>query len=83
MQGNCQRFDRYTLQASPRLPKPTGSGDVSRPAFYLDLPLLGALHKSTYIPNAFMLWDVVPTAKPEEGCPTSKDRFAFLSRKVT
>ena len=26
---------------------------------YLDLPLLGTLHKSTYIRNAVMLWDVM------------------------
>ena len=64
----------------------TGSGHVSRPAFYhLDLPLLEALHKSTYIRNAVMLWDVMlasMAARPEEGCPTATDRFAFLSRKV-
>lgn len=52
---------------------------------YLDLPLLGALHKSTYIRNAVMLWDVMlasMAARLEEGCPTATDRFAFLSRKV-
>ena len=53
--------------------------------YYLDLPLLEALHKSTYINNAVMLWDVMlasMAARPEEGCSTAKDRFAFLSRNV-
>lgn len=44
---------------------------LSRPAVFLDLPLLGSVAQSTYITDAVMLCNVMPTASvaaiPEEG----------------